>query len=134
MGNDGIDRFEEELLRDLAQTIKEADRAVHSALLHRHWSHLHPISTAPFNQDLEVRVIDNGEAIRLSFPCRHTNDGRWINVDLGTHIEIEPVGWRVWQNSKSPEPHHSPVKMQERSALPHSGSGTGGKRNSAKPE
>lgn len=132
MGKSGIDNFEEPLPQDLGQTIRETDGAVHGALLHWHWSHWHPISTAPFNQDLDVRVVENGEAITLPFPCRHTNDGKWLNVDLGTHIKIEPVAWRVWQNRTSPQPHHSPVKMNDKSALPPFGHFTSGKGGSAK--
>jgi hypothetical protein len=38
----------------------------------------------------------------MPFPCRHTNKDEWINVDLGVPVQIQPVEWRAWQQSKSP--------------------------------
>ena len=82
-------------------------------------SHWHPISTVPFNQDVELRVVDNGESITLPFPCRRTNTDTWINVDLGSTVAIEPVDWRVWQHDQSPQSHHSPLDLNDREALIH---------------
>jgi hypothetical protein len=53
------------------------------------------ISTAPYNRDMELRIIDRHEPFCLPFPCRHTNGG-WINSDLGTRVRIDPTHWRVW--------------------------------------
>jgi len=77
------------------------------------------MSAAPYNQELELRITDNGESIILEFPCLRTNDDAWINVDLGTEIKVQPVGWRVWRGSKSPEPHHSKIRLAARRALTH---------------
>ena len=63
----------------------------------RHLSHWRQISTAPYNQELELRITENGETITLEFPCLRTNEEAWINVDLGSEIKIQPVGWRIWQ-------------------------------------
>jgi hypothetical protein len=83
---------------------------IRDVISHLHWSGWRPASTAPYNQDLELRIVEDGKAITLPFPCRHTNEGEWINVDLGTTMQIQPVSWRVWRHSKSPHPHHSSIK------------------------
>ncbi len=97
MSKDRIVNLEEHLLADIDKAIGDVDHAVHDFVLHWHWSHWHPISTAPFNRDLELRVLERRE-VTLPFPCRHVNGGEWINVDLGTPIQIKPVSWRVWQH------------------------------------
>jgi lipoprotein-anchoring transpeptidase ErfK/SrfK len=66
-----------------------------------------PISTAPHNQDLELRVVDEDTSATVSFPCRRTNAGVWINADLGTRLQIEPIAWRLWQKARSLQPHTS---------------------------
>jgi hypothetical protein len=45
----------------------------------------------------------------MPFPCRQTNVDEWINVDLGVPLKIEPIEWRAWQRSKSPQPHQSSI-------------------------
>ena len=47
------------LLPHLDKAIKEADGKIHDTFLHLHWLHWHPISTAPLNRDLEVRVAES---------------------------------------------------------------------------
>ena len=79
-------------------------------------SRWHPASTAPYNQDLELRVKEDGATTTMPFPCRHTNEDEWINVDLGVPMQIQPVGWRAWQQSKSPHPHQSSIFAPETSA------------------
>jgi hypothetical protein len=92
------------------------DRAVHAALEHHHLARWHPASTAPYNQDLELRVSEDGTITVMPFPCRHTNEDEWINVDLGVPLQIQPVEWRAWQQSKSPHPHQSSIFAPETSA------------------
>jgi hypothetical protein len=67
--------------------------------LHRHSHHWRPISTAPCNRDVELRVSKGTAISTLEFPCRQTNAGDWINGDLRTPIRVHPVEWRVWQHS-----------------------------------
>ncbi len=55
----------------------------------------HPITTAPFNRDIETRVRVAHGVRALPFPCRLTASG-WINADLGLHMAINPVEWRPW--------------------------------------
>ena len=52
----------------------------------------------------------------MPFPCRHTNADEWINVDLGVPLKIEPLEWRAWQRSKSPQPHQSSIYAPAASA------------------
>jgi hypothetical protein len=40
-----------------------------------------PISTAPFDRDLELAVIEGGEPHALIFPCRRILGG-WITMIL----------------------------------------------------
>ena len=79
-------------------------------------SRWHPASTAPYNQDLELRVKEDGTTTTMPFPCRHTNEDERINVDLGVPMQIQPVEWRAWQQSKSPHPHQSSIFAPEASA------------------
>jgi hypothetical protein len=67
--------------------------------LHRRAHHWRPISTAPCNRDVELRVTKGTAISALEFPCQQTNAGDWINGDLRTLIRIQPVEWRIWQHS-----------------------------------
>jgi hypothetical protein len=99
--------------------LKVDGKEVASKTMKRKLSHWHPISTAPCNQDAELRVVDEGKVVTLQFPCLQLNVNGWMDVDLGTRIDIEPVEWRIWQHSKSPQPHRSPVHGNDKSALLH---------------
>ena len=79
----------------------------------------HPISTAPCNRGVELRVREGRVISTLEFPCRQTNAGDWINCDFGTPINIQPVEWRAWQHGHAPQP-QSP-KPRGRRALPQRG-------------
>ena len=116
MRRKGFEKFGEHLVSDVARAFKETDRAVHAALEHHQLSRWHPASTAPYNQDLELRVCEDGTTTTMPFPCRQTNEDEWINVDLGVPLQIQPVEWRAWQQSKSPHPHQSSIFAPERSA------------------
>jgi hypothetical protein len=119
MSKDWLETLEKHLSPSAGHAIEDADHAIHDLALHAHWSHWHPISTAPCNRDLELRISEQGKILTFEFPCLQTNAGDWINVDLGTRIELQPVEWRVWQHSNSPQPHHSKVNLNDRSALLH---------------
>jgi hypothetical protein len=79
----------------------------------------HPISTAPCNRVVELRVREGTAISTLEFPCQQTNAGDWINCDFGTPINIQPVEWRAWQHGHSPQP-QSP-QARGRLALPRRG-------------
>jgi hypothetical protein len=90
------------------------ENAVHA--VHHQLSRWRPASTAPYNQDLELRVSEDGTIATMPFPCRHTNEDEWINVDLGVPLKIQPVEWRTWQQTKSPYPHQSSIFAPKASA------------------
>jgi hypothetical protein len=81
----------------------------------------HPISTAPCNRVVELRVRDGRAISTLEFPCRQTNAGDWINCDFGTPINIQPVEWRAWQHGHAPQPQSLQVNTRGRLALPRRG-------------
>jgi hypothetical protein len=83
----------------LGNAIEAVDLSIRRCLLHRHLSRWRLISTAPHNQDLEVRALDENGLIKLPFPCRRTNAGEWMNTDLGTRVYVQPVRWRIWQKT-----------------------------------
>ncbi len=119
MSKDWIEKLKKRLPPRLGHAISDAEQAIDSLTLHVHLSRWHPISTAPFNQDLELRVVEAEKIATLKFPCRQTNTGEWINTDLGLPVKIQPVEWRVWQHRQSPHPHHSRVQIDDKSALMH---------------
>ncbi len=105
-----LEYLEKQLPPSVDRAVKDVEHTVHDLALHADLYHWHPILTAPCNQDLELKIVEGSAMSTLPFPCRHLNDGKWINVDLGTCIKIQPVSWRVWQHRKSPHPHSLPAK------------------------
>ena len=69
-------------------------------------------TTAPCNQELELRIREGLRTPRLPYPCLQDNAGRWLNVDLGTVVDIEPLQWRPWRWARSPQPHHEPERLR----------------------
>jgi hypothetical protein len=60
----------------------------------------YPISTAPVEQDLEVRLEDSFGRYVLLFPCRFLpGGGGWINSWLETPLPAVPVDWRPWDEA-----------------------------------
>lgn len=55
----------------------------------------HEISTAPFNRDLELAVIDTSGARAFGFPCRRVLGG-WVKADTKRRIDLRPTHWREW--------------------------------------
>lgn len=56
-----------------------------------------PISTAPFDRDLELAVLDGREAHALVFPCRRILSG-WVKAATNDRINVSPTHWREWQD------------------------------------
>ena len=54
-----------------------------------------PITTAPYNRDLEVAVVEGVDAHTLVVRCRRTAGG-WINAATGKRIDVNPTHWRNW--------------------------------------
>ena len=55
----------------------------------------HVISTAPFDRDLELALIDANGVHAFFFPCRRVLSG-WINAEMKTPINVYPTHWRDW--------------------------------------
>jgi hypothetical protein len=60
----------------------------------------HPISTAPFDRNLQLSVIEGQEVYLLVFPCRRTERG-WVNASTGKTVFVDPSHWRKWPGEKS---------------------------------
>jgi hypothetical protein len=54
------------------------------------------ISTAPYDRDLELAVINRDGEHALVFPCRRTVDG-WISAETRLRIQVYPTHWREWR-------------------------------------
>ena len=53
MSEDWISTIKEQIQQELGELVDHSP-AIHDFLLHWHWAHWHPISTAPYNNDLEL--------------------------------------------------------------------------------
>ena len=56
------------------------------------------ITTAPFDRDLEVAVIDGRGPHTLIFPCRRVLHG-WIKAGTKESVDVHPTHWREWDDS-----------------------------------
>jgi len=55
-----------------------------------------PVSTAPFDRNIELAVIDRDGTHALIFPCRRVVDG-WMNVRTKEIMtRLLPSHWREW--------------------------------------
>jgi hypothetical protein len=57
----------------------------------------YPVSTAPFERDLQLAVIDCDGMHALVFPCCRTPSG-WINAQTKRLVEVHPTHWRDWED------------------------------------
>jgi hypothetical protein len=57
------------------------------------------ISSAPFEQDLELSVIEDDEVHALLFPCRRTARG-WANAWAKSAVSVRPTHWRPWPKER----------------------------------
>jgi hypothetical protein len=57
-----------------------------------------PITTAPFDRDLALSVIEASEVHALVFPCRRAAKG-WINASTKSSVVVDPTHWRLWPGS-----------------------------------
>jgi hypothetical protein len=57
-----------------------------------------PISTVPFECDVELQVSDRFGEHALGFACRLTEKG-WVNVELNVALSpaVTPLAWREWR-------------------------------------
>lgn len=59
------------------------------------------ISTAPFDRDLELAVLDGDGPHALVFPCRRIAGG-WMNAGTHERIDVHPTHWREWHEHNLP--------------------------------
>jgi hypothetical protein len=57
------------------------------------------VSTAPFDRDLELAVIDDDGPHALVFPCRRILNG-WMKVETKERMDVRPTHWRDWGDAK----------------------------------
>jgi hypothetical protein len=50
----------------------------------------------PKGRDVRLAVLDRAGFHALEFPCRCSDDGRWIDVTTGRVVEVRPTHWRDW--------------------------------------
>jgi hypothetical protein len=55
----------------------------------------HPITTAPYDMDLALAVIDAEGVHALVFPCRRIPAG-WLKSESNQWVEVHPTHWRKW--------------------------------------
>jgi len=53
------------------------------------------VTTAPFNRDLELAVLDEDGPHALVFPCRRIVNG-WMNAKTQERLDVHPTHWRPW--------------------------------------
>jgi hypothetical protein len=53
------------------------------------------ISTAPYDRDLEIAVVEGDHVHPLIFACRRTMDG-WVRASTRERVAISPTHWRLW--------------------------------------
>jgi len=59
------------------------------------------VSSAPFDRDLELAVIDDGGVVHaLVFPCRRILNG-WMKVQTKERLDVRPTHWREWQGAQA---------------------------------
>lgn len=54
------------------------------------------ISSAPFDRNLELAVIDGDGTHALVFPCRRIVGG-WVKAQTRERLDIDPTHWRDWR-------------------------------------
>jgi len=60
-----------------------------------HWQ---TITTAPFDRDLELAVIDTEGQHALVFPCRRDIYG-WVKAKTYSSVNVHPTHWREWDET-----------------------------------
>lgn len=53
------------------------------------------ISTAPYDRDLELAVIEKDRVYAVVFACRRTARG-WVKIPSMERVVVSPTHWRLW--------------------------------------
>jgi hypothetical protein len=56
------------------------------------------ISTAPYDRDLELAVVEGDRVYALVFACRRIPSG-WIRVPSMERVVVSPTHWRTWRKN-----------------------------------
>jgi len=59
------------------------------------------VTSAPFDCDLELAVIDRDGPHALVFPCRRILGG-WIKAETKERLDVRPTHWRQWPQKQNP--------------------------------
>jgi hypothetical protein len=54
------------------------------------------ISTAPYDRDLELAVVEADHVHPLIFACRRTASG-WVKAANRERVSVSPTHWRPWR-------------------------------------
>jgi hypothetical protein len=57
-----------------------------------------PITTAPFDRDLELAVVGCDGVHALVFPCRRILGG-WMKAKTREKINVLPTHWKLWEEA-----------------------------------
>jgi len=57
------------------------------------------VSSAPFDCDLELAVIDDSGPHALVFPCRRIPGG-WMKTATKERLDVHPTHWRLWDQAQ----------------------------------
>jgi hypothetical protein len=87
------------MFKELIGELIDLDQATGSVALDNLRMEWKPVSTAPFDRDLELAVIDRDGPHALVFPCRPIL-GSWINTETKERIDVNPTHWREWQGKQ----------------------------------
>lgn len=55
------------------------------------------ISTAPYDSDLELAVVEADRVHPLIFACRRTASG-WVKAATRERVHVSPTHWRPWRD------------------------------------
>jgi hypothetical protein len=53
--------------------------------------------TVPKDRDVLLAVLEEDGFHALEFPCRRSDDGRWVDTHTGRSIDVRPTHWREWR-------------------------------------
>ncbi len=56
------------------------------------------VSTAPYDRDLELAVVEADRVHPLVFACRRTASG-WVKAMTRERISVNPTHWRAWRSA-----------------------------------
>lgn len=70
-----------------------------------------PISTAPFDRDLELAVVDSNGVRAIAFRCRRVL-GAWIKAEIKARLDVCPTYWPSGLGAKRAQFFvHSPARV-----------------------